>query len=233
MNSVPRPECSRLMAYGVCMKFQHWTNLVIGKLGVPEDAIKLIRSFHHGMKARIRLDGALLEEFSVENGLRQGCCMAPVLFNHHICVRELMGWAASTDFGLTVSILKTRHMVAGREATDSDATPILISSGEITSVDEFPHLESVVAASDKMDADVEKRIAQASRAFGTLHKAVFSDNNLMETKRKIYQACVLPVLLYGSAAECWIPLHLRKHNIKLNTFHHRCNRTILSTLNRE
>ena len=47
----------------------------IGKLGVPENAIKLNHSFHQGMEARICLDGALLEVFSVENGLRQGWCM--------------------------------------------------------------------------------------------------------------------------------------------------------------
>ena len=39
-----------------------------------------------GMKVRIRLDGALLDEFSAENGLRQGCCMAPVLFNLYTLV---------------------------------------------------------------------------------------------------------------------------------------------------
>ena len=32
------------------------------------------------MKARICLDGTMLEEIEVQNGLRQGCC-APVLFN--------------------------------------------------------------------------------------------------------------------------------------------------------
>ena len=33
------------------------------------------------MKAKIRLDGSLLEQIDVQNGLRQGCCMVPVLFN--------------------------------------------------------------------------------------------------------------------------------------------------------
>ena len=41
---------------------------------------------------------------------------------------------------------------------------------------------------------------------------------LLGTKRKLSNACVLSVLLYG--AECWIPF--RKHTRKLNTFHHRC-----------
>ncbi len=33
------------------------------------------------MKAKIRLDGSLLEQIDVQNSLRQGCSMAPVLFN--------------------------------------------------------------------------------------------------------------------------------------------------------
>ena len=46
------------------------------------------------------------------------------------------------------------------------------------------------------DADIDKRIASATRAFGTLRQAV-------DTKRKAYQSCVLSVLLYGG--ECWTP----------------------------
>ena len=55
--------------------------LALKKLGVPEKTVQLIRSFHSGMEANICVEGELLEEISVENGLRQGCCMAPVLFN--------------------------------------------------------------------------------------------------------------------------------------------------------
>ena len=79
-----------------------------------------------------------------------------------------------------------------------------------------------------MDTDVDNRVAKASRAFGALRKAVFLDRDLsLCTKRMIYQACVMSVLLYG--AECWTPL--RRHIRKLNTFHHRCIRTILGISN--
>ena len=38
------------------------------------------------MRARVRVDGELLEEIEVNNGLRQGYTMAPILFNLYACV---------------------------------------------------------------------------------------------------------------------------------------------------
>ena len=51
---------------------------------------------------------------------------------------------------------------------------------------------SVIASSGRAEPDVDRRVAQASRAFGALHKAVFGNKDLrVETKRAVYQACVL------------------------------------------
>ena len=136
----------------------------------------------------------------------------------------------SSDFGLTVSIPKTKHMVSGRSVEESDREPIAIEGEMIDAVDKFSYLGSLISNSGRMDVDVDRRIAQASKAFGALRKAVFSDRNLrLSTKRRVYNACVLPVLLYG--AECWVPL--RKHMKKLNTFHHRCIRIILGISSRQ
>ena len=55
--------------------------IALQMLRVPEDVIKLVKSFHENMKARVRVDGELLEEIKVSNGLRQGCTLAPTLFN--------------------------------------------------------------------------------------------------------------------------------------------------------
>ncbi len=130
-------------------------------------------------------------------------------------VQEFNG--VGTQFGLTVSVQKTKHMVVGRQVEDSERKPIVVEGGEIQCVKEFPYLGAVIADSGRMDADVESRLAKASKAFGALRKAVFLDRNLsLQTKRKVYQACVLSVLLYG--AECWIPL--RRQVKKINTFHH-------------
>ena len=81
-----------------------------------------------------------------------------------------------------------------------------------------------------MTLDVEKRIAQASRAFGALRKSVLLDSDLnISTKCKVYQACVLSVLLYGS--ECWTLL--KKNLRKLDSFHNRCVRTIMGISNKQ
>lgn len=265
--------------------------LVLKKLGVPEVVVEIIKSFHNDMKAKVRLDGELLEEIEVTNGLRQGCTMAPSLFNLYACAvaerwtervkdvegvgteilykldqhlfrrstrkasrthllkgefaddvvlmarsREAAAVALQTyvdvarDFGMTVSIQKTKFMVVGSGVTEIERAPIVVDGGKIEWVSEFPYLGSLIADSGRMDIDVEKRLASASKAFGALRQAVFKDAHLsVITKRHIYRACVLSVLLYGS--ECWIPL--RKHLQKLNSFHHRCVRTVLGITNRQ
>ncbi len=153
--------------------------------------------FSSGHEARVRLDGVTLE-ISMQNGLRQGCCVAPVLFNLYTCLAverwlaRVDGVAAvgitvrhkydeklfrrytrnasarkitecqfaddaallastrpgaermaleyqqtSGDFGLTVSIPKTKHMETGRLVEESDQEPIALVGGDVSAVDEF------------------------------------------------------------------------------------------------
>ena len=88
----------------------------------------------------------------------------------------------------------------------------------------------MIAATGRMDVDVERRILKVSQAFEALRNPVFRDKNLnLNAKIKVYQACVLSILLYDT--ECWIPL--KRHIWKLNTFHHRCLRAILGITNRQ
>ena len=60
--------------------------VAISKLGISQRLIDIISSFHENKKARIHVEGELLEEIEVENGLRQGCTMATTLFNLYACV---------------------------------------------------------------------------------------------------------------------------------------------------
>ena len=57
-----------------------WT--VLARFGVPQNMISVIRQFHDGMRSCVRLDDRVCSRwFAVEQGLRQGCVLAPLLFN--------------------------------------------------------------------------------------------------------------------------------------------------------
>ena len=53
---------------------------ILRKIGCPELFVDIIRSFHEGMVARVQDQGQTSEPFSVTNGTKQGCVMAPLLF---------------------------------------------------------------------------------------------------------------------------------------------------------
>ena len=77
---------------------------VLGHFGVPPKLLAVIRSFHDGMRARVRMDdGRLSDWFDVGQGLRQGCNLAPLLFNLFfaamlmVCVNEFAGDSRVTE----------------------------------------------------------------------------------------------------------------------------------------
>jgi hypothetical protein len=54
---------------------------ILAKAGLPQELIELIRAFHDGTQACVRFEGEDSASFSVNQGLRQGCVLAPLLFN--------------------------------------------------------------------------------------------------------------------------------------------------------
>ena len=54
---------------------------VLVKCGVLPRMLAVVKSFHEGMQAEVRIGSNTTEKFEVRNGLRQGCTIAPLLFN--------------------------------------------------------------------------------------------------------------------------------------------------------
>jgi hypothetical protein len=76
-----------MKAYDTVPREGMW--LVLRRFGVPESLVKVIRSFHDGMQAAVKLGGELSDPFEVLQGLRQGCVMSPVLFNMYFAAMIL------------------------------------------------------------------------------------------------------------------------------------------------
>ena len=67
-------------AYDTVVRTLLWQ--VLTRIGVPPQMIAVIQQFHDGMKACVRPDDSVWSDwFDVEQVLRQGCVLSPLLFN--------------------------------------------------------------------------------------------------------------------------------------------------------
>ena len=86
--------------------------------------------------------------------------------------RIINGW------GLTLSAVKTKLLVAGAPGTEEELRPLVLQGGEIECVGDFKYmyLGSVLEAKESIVKEAVERIAKASRAFGTLKEPPFLQN---------------------------------------------------------
>ena len=93
-----------------------WT--VLARFGVLQKMISVICQFHDGMRACVRLDGRVCSRwFAVEQGLRQGCVLAPLLFNiFFAAVINVASTRFKVDKGITDALVHPRKQrgVGGR-----------------------------------------------------------------------------------------------------------------------
>ena len=127
---------------------------------------------------------------------------------------------ACKEFGLTIRITKTNVM-----GQDIPSPPAISIDNEVLEVTcHFTYLGSTITSNLSLDAEIDKRIAKAAAVMAQLSKRVWGNNQLtLNTKLKVYQACVLSSLPYGS--ESWTT-YARQEN-RLESFHIRCLRRIL------
>ena len=75
---------------------------ILLKLGSPEKFVHMIRLLHDGMMACVLDQGTKSDLFSIKNGVKQGCVLAPTLFS--IVFSVLMHMAlSSADEGILIS----------------------------------------------------------------------------------------------------------------------------------
>ena len=107
-----------------------WT--VLARFDVPQNMVSVIRQFYDGMRACVRLDDRVCSRwFAVEQGLRQGCVLAPLLFNiFFTAVINVASTRFEADKGIMDALVRLRknRWAGGRgEATAGEsvlATPL-------------------------------------------------------------------------------------------------------------
>ncbi|KAJ4932667.1 hypothetical protein JOQ06_011084 [Pogonophryne albipinna] len=106
----------------------------------------------------------------------------------------------------------------------SAASPVMVNEHVLETVDQFTYLGSTISSDLSLVKEIQTRIGKAATCFSRLRARAWSNKYLTErTKTRIYQCCVVSVLLYGS--EAWSTY--AQHERELNAFHMRCLRNIL------
>ena len=128
--------------------------------------------------------------------------------------------SACKKFGLTISVKKTEVMSQNVETPPT----IKIDNKPLQVTNNFTYLGSTINNSLSLNPEIDRRIAKAAGTLAKLDSRVWTNNHLtLKTKIKVYQACVLSTLLYGS--ESWTTYS--KQENRLEVFHLRCLRRIL------
>ena len=124
------------------------------------------------------------------------------------------------QIGLRINVGKTKAMsVCGGNLNLS------LEGGPIKEVSSFCYLGSNISADGKACTDVTSRVGKAAAVFNRLYGCLWKRKEIsLSTKMRVYNAAVLPVLLYG--ADCW-PI-CAKEMKRLEVFNNRCLRSILN-----
>lgn len=83
---------------------------------MPPTMLGIIRSFHDGMLARVKVGDLVTSDVEVNNGLRQGCVLAPTLFNIYFGAVVDHWRARCPQAGVMVRYMMGRKLVGDRTA---------------------------------------------------------------------------------------------------------------------
>jgi hypothetical protein len=126
--------------------------------------------------------------------------------------------SACQKFGLTISLKKTVTLSINQRHD------FHINETTLQNVDSFTYLGSTMTSNLCLDKELSTRLGRASAVFGELGKRVWRNKHLTTaTKIRVYEACVVSILLYGSPS--WTTY--RRQEDRLSAFHTRNLRAIL------
>ena len=89
--------------------------------------LSVVKSFHEGMNAEVRVGGSLSE---VRNGLRQWCTLAPTLFNIYFIAVVGSWWRSCPEAGVEVVYYKHGRKLVGDRMAKSRVSVVMITESQ-------------------------------------------------------------------------------------------------------
>ncbi|GBP75023.1 Putative uncharacterized transposon-derived protein F52C9.6 [Eumeta japonica] len=98
----------------------------------------------------------------------------------------------SRKIGLKLNPKKTKVMTNGNKSS------IKVGDSEIDYVDEYIYLGQLISPQDNINKEIERRVANSWKRYWGLREVMKDKNLHIATKSKLFNICILPVLMYGS-----------------------------------
>ena len=89
---------------------------MLERCGVQPRILRIVKSFHEGMEAEVRVEASLSESLEVRNSLQQRCTLAPTLFNIYFSAVMTSWLGDCVEAGVDVLFLHGRKLVGDRTA---------------------------------------------------------------------------------------------------------------------
>ena len=84
---------------------------ILEKCGCPPKIIGMIQQLHDGMNVRVKFSGDLSDPFAVTRGVKQGCTLAPALFNMYVqCITLLLSRNLSRNSKVNINYRMDRSL---------------------------------------------------------------------------------------------------------------------------
>ena len=143
------------------------------------------------------------------------------------------------DFGLNLNVQKTCTKIMALQQLEKPiqssktkgrnnitSLNIAIRDQKIETADSLNYLGCYVANDQTQSKEIEIRLGSASNALNSRRRVVrYRKCVSLQSKVRLFKACILPVLLYGSESWCLKAIEEQR----LNTFYMKCLRILLRT----
>lgn len=110
--------------------------------------------------------------------------------------------------GLTMNLNKTKII-----SNSSQTEPIKVNNEQIEYVHEYIYLGQLISTEDCMTKEIERRITNTWKRYWSLSEVMKNNEMPIKEKRKVYNMCILPCLLYG--CQTWAMTEQLANKIKV------------------
>ena len=167
---------------------------------------QVLSHLNDGVEIKYRLDGKLFRrsgtrfpmsvricDLRFADDVMTGCLSSDALQSFNCFIDRFTRVACS--WGLSVSTDKTKAMIQPYTCS----LPFNISSNTIETVSSYQYLGSALSSDASLDNEINNRIFKAAKQFSALKCKVWYNANLSKlTKLAVFNATVIPALLYGA-----------------------------------